>query len=300
MAKDKSWRPRHGASLSVERIPGWVERTAVKHISKLPRLFLYGPVALILAWILSYSGKGEVQLKGAGAVALALWLSVDLWHYLLRRKWQWRFVTGWTGAGLLLIGAMMLMWFWLDEKLEAQRNDVWSHLAFNHFIPPGFEDDPVFTDFTVKNESGYRISTKHGITCLTNIAVGNNGTSLRENMSTWIMDDKTMAFSGVVHTFDRPPAASIIDAGGDAESDQCLRALDFKEGTDCIDVTIIFWYTLETEPDAQQEKRIRFIADKGRKGQFAWHQESLGTPTTHCASYYNANNPVPAEQKTGP
>jgi hypothetical protein len=110
LVRDKKWRPRQGKKLAVECPAGWIERKAVEHIGKFPKIFLYGPVALILAWMLSTSGRGEIELKSWGALVLAVWLAIDLWHFLLLDKWCWRFVVGWTGSSLLLIGAMGFMW----------------------------------------------------------------------------------------------------------------------------------------------------------------------------------------------
>lgn len=123
-----SWRPRHGAKLTLDRAPGWMELYATRHVGNIPRVFLYGPVALVLPLLLSFSGRGELPLKSIGFTALALWLAVDLWHLVLKKKWRWRFIAGWTGTSLLLIGAIGMMYLLLAGKLADEREEVRSHI----------------------------------------------------------------------------------------------------------------------------------------------------------------------------
>jgi hypothetical protein len=282
-----------GANLTVERSPGWIERTAVRHISKLPKLFLYGPVALILAWLLAPSGRGELELKGAGVVALALWLSIDLWHVLLQKKWQWRFVTGWTGTSLLFIVSMTIMWWWLGGKLSEQRIDVALKLSFEHYVIPGMDDNPMFTKFTVVNNSGYALSGKHKLVCYINLAVGDHGTSLIEKAWEGEQLDATGKWTGLlggaVDAYrDNIPTVETMQPGGDAETDQCLKSLGFAEGTDCIDTTLIFWYSLETQPTFKQEKDVRYVATK-EGSSFVWSRQPLNSNTNYCRHFYKAN-----------
>jgi hypothetical protein len=299
-----SWRPRHGQRLSaLDKRRSKLEDVATSYLGKIPKIFLYPVWGLVVGALVTFSGRGELTLRSWGLLLIAVWLSVDLWAWLLPRtdKYHIKYAFGWTATNVMLIGMMGIMWWWMDGKLGDQREEVFQHLTADHSIPPGFEDDPVYTVFTVENGSSYPISKRHGITCLTNFAVGNGGTSARRLMSTW-MDGQQMVLSGSVHTFDRDPALTLLEAGGDAQSEQCLRPLDFQSGTDCADVTVIFWYTLQTQLENQQLKQFRFVAERGKTGQFSWYKEPIEQATDYyCKSYLKPKTSVPFVQtKTKP
>jgi hypothetical protein len=293
VSRDKRWRPRAGVRLMEERSPGWIERTAVRHIGKLPKIFLYAPVALILAWLLTPSGRGELHLKSIGAIALAAWLAIDLWHALLKEKWRWRFVIGWTSTSLLFIGGMLVMYWWLAGILQDQRDDVMSNLVANYQLhdPQG---SPLKTLFTITNNSHYALSTKNKLMCHVNHAVGNDGTS--EQQYIWEgekIDDRTGKWTGIfggTSTTDTlwdilptMPAAR-IEPGGDSTTAQCLTTIGFKDSTDCIDVTLIFLYTLDTQPNMRQEKYFRYVGTMDSNS-FAWRRQPVESRTDYCQRF---------------
>lgn len=284
------WRPREGKSLSEQPMPGTMQRKILSLFARVPKVFLYPVWGIVVAALITFSGRAELQLRSYGLVLIAMWLVVDLWAWLLPKNTRWRFVVGWSGASVLLIGVMVIMWWWLDGKLKDQRDDVFAHLTPNHNLVLGEEDDPMHTMFTVSNNSAYDISRRHGITCFTNFVVGNSGTSYNRWTASWI-DNGSMVFSGTVHTFDRPPASSPLLAGGDATTDPCLKTWGFVHGTDCADITLIFWYTLENQPDFKQEKKFRFIANKGKTGEFSWVPEPLESRDNYCLKYYRGAMP---------
>ena len=51
--------------------------------------------------------------------------------------------------------SMKIMGAFLKAALQNQRQDVSQHLTASHSIPPGYEDDPVHTMFTVSNNGSY-------------------------------------------------------------------------------------------------------------------------------------------------
>jgi hypothetical protein len=178
------------------------------------------------------------------------------------------------------------MYLFHEHTLEKQREDVYQHLEFSHNIPLGEEDDPMHTVFTVTNGSSYEISKRHVMGCSTTFAVGHNGTMgiVSHDPVTFNPDGSFMGWHDV-----RPniTASSTLQPGQDAESVACLSWFNFGGGgTDCADVTMIFWYSLETQRDIDQEKKLRYVAKKGKDGRFLWSQQPINSKEQYCASLY--------------
>jgi hypothetical protein len=144
--------------------------------------------------------------------------------------------------------------------------------------------------FSVKNGGSYNISKKHQIRCLTNLAVGNSGTSPIRNMIAAFIDETQLTF-GNPSGFPYTAAEEILRSGGDADTQPCLRFYNFADsGTDCADVTIIFWYALEDQPDNEQEKKIRFVASKGKNGMFDWDEKPVEHKDNYCERFYKGHS----------
>src|SRR5712692_2450882 len=289
-----AWRPRLGAKLSeIDKNPNTVELSAKHVLGKVPKVFLHPVWGILVAAFLTFSGRGEMQLRGIGLVLVAMWLSVDLWAWLILKRWKWRFVIGWVITSLMLIGAMGIMWWWPDGKLEDQRAEVFQKLSASHQAMPAAKEefDPLFTLFTVTNDSSYTISGKHALICYVNLAVGANGYSRLDNI--WeSVDGKTMMFGAAVDQFrDFIPTLEPLQPGGDAQTDQCLKVIGFERGVACVDVTLIFWYSLETQPLYKQEKDFRFIAQREfrssghGKPDFVWYSEPIGSKRDFCRQF---------------
>jgi hypothetical protein len=186
------------------------------------------------------------------------------------------------------------MYCFLSSTLRDQRTETLQGLTANHYLAPGEEDDPMYTMFTVTNGGSYEISKKHGIVCLVNLATGTNGLIVT-GMLSWNTIDGKRQVSGDgnvnIHALNIPPSTSTLLPGGDAETDQCLDAWYFGK-TKCADVTLIFWYSLESQPNVQEEKRFRFAVHQSKTGQFSWYPEQVSSPETYCDS--GAIKPPPA------
>ena len=96
------WRPRHGRPLMEKRAPSRIERAALCVVNKVPKVFLYGPVVIVIGVLIPFSGHRELLFRSAGMALLALWLAGDLWWWLLKNGSVWRFVIGWTGTQVLV------------------------------------------------------------------------------------------------------------------------------------------------------------------------------------------------------
>lgn len=244
------------------RPPGTIERTAIRHIGKLPRIFLYGPVALIIAWLLTPSGRSELQLKSVGVVILALWLAIDLWHVLLPKKWKWRFVVGWAGTSAFFILSMCAMWWWLAEELKDQQEDVYQHLVVNMYLP---NNGNVYQSIVETVNNGaidisnqiichiYRIHPKEGMTI-------NGGGGPGPGIAT----------QGI---------GGPIKAGSRGQSIPCLdvvHGLKVQE-LSCADIGIEADYILDTQPDIKRTKPFRFVSRGDR-----WYPEDPDQKTSYC------------------
>jgi hypothetical protein len=242
----------------------------------------HGTIPTIIGAAVAATGHSQMLVRSLAVVICAVWLSLDVGVWLSKTKWskQWKGIAFCISSSFLCCLAMGIMYWFLASTLEDQHNETFQHLTANHYLVPGEEDDPMHTMFSVTNGGSYEISEKHGITCLTNLAVGNGGASV-QGMFSWVADGK-VHISGGIHTFGLPPAATTLLPGGDAQTDQCLNWWKFAKGTDCADITLIFWYSLESQPDVQREKSFRFVAYKGKNGQFSWYAEPQSLQGSYC------------------
>jgi hypothetical protein len=244
--RNPQWRPRHGMPLMEQRRAGRIERTAAGLVRRVPKLFLYAPVALVLGVLIVFSGRGELLLRSWGAFLIGLWLAFDLWVWVLQRRDVWRFVVGWSGTSLLLIGVMGVMWWWLDGKLQDRREDVKDKLGLTVLLPPG-EADPVASLFTVTNNSSNEIAS-YSAYCLIN-KIMYDKTVIQAHPP----DDWTFAQRGTSSQFP-------LHGGGGSDSFSCLDrniiGYDFK----CADVTMKVNYNLAIDDDgALETKNFRFV-----------------------------------------
>jgi hypothetical protein len=132
-----------------ERRVGRIERLAVWSIARVPRIFLYAPVAIVLGTLIVFSGRGELQLRSYGTLLIGVWLAVDLWAWLLKRESRWRLVVGWTATSLVMISVMGIMWWWLDGKLRDQIDETYAKLTATARMPP--TNDVYYSAFSVTN-----------------------------------------------------------------------------------------------------------------------------------------------------
>jgi hypothetical protein len=241
---------------------------------------------LFLGALIAATGHSWMVLRSLALVVIAVCLALDagLWINRKVRSSYWKASAFSLSLSAFCCLAMTIMYFFLASTLQAQQDETFERLTVNHYLVPGEEDDPMHTMFSVTNGSSYEISRQHGITCLTNETVGNGGTSTDKHLTSWVVNGK-MFFSGGMHTFDRPPASTTLVPGGDAQTDPCLAVWDYEHGTDCADITLIFWYALENQPGVNREKRFRLVAYKGKTGQFAWYSEPESSPEEYCKAF---------------
>lgn len=267
--KDR-WLPRRGQPLMGKTFPGKLESFANSRFSRVPKMFRHPLVAILLGAAITFAGQGELRVRSYGLLFIATWLIVDFWAWLLPKETRFKFAVGWTVTNLLLIGLMGILWWWLNNALTDKRENVFQNLTVATYIPPGA--DPLRSVFTIKNGGKYSITPKSELLCLINLAVGNHGTISRG----WQENN--------FHAFVKSGAVGIspLGPGGDARSEQCLAPLSWQEGeTDCLDVLLIFQYSLDDQPTLKQEKRFRYVVYKGSD----WIPEPIGSNEKFCSQF---------------
>jgi hypothetical protein len=193
----------------------------------------------------------------------------------------------WGVSLSLALIAAGFTWWTVSIKHKYERDDVFQHLTVSHSLQPGTEDDPMHSMFSVANGGSIALS-KHWIVCYTNLAVGNGGRSGIVKSPSVIIDGHAVIGDDVEPAI-RVAHQNALRASGDEETDPCLNYFNFHEGTDCADVTVMFKYELETQPNIEQEKRFRFVAYKGSNGTFSWYGEPVNEEFSRCSQFLKAD-----------
>ena len=259
-----SWRPRQGAKLSAMEAKRPAEASAKYILGEIPKVFLYPVWGIVVAAFLTFSGRGELQLRNAGLLLVWLWLAVDLWAYLIHKDWgRWKFVIGWTITHLMLIGAMGIMWWWLDGKLQGQEEDVANNLSVAMFLPVA-NGDIQDSLVALKNNGGTDIGW-YEINCYANSV-------------------QTVNHSGISH-LGLGTALSYgetLTAHGDGQTQRCLAGIRFSAdagAVKCADITVFVDYSITTQPKLKERKPFRFIAARGFS---SWVPEPINSTKTFC------------------
>lgn len=254
-------------------------------------------VPILLGCLIAWEAPGNIVVRSYTLLFLWLWLAWDVWQGLKTSEWykRHRNILFCLSCGLSALAMMETMKWFLDLKLQEQRENVRQHLRFSHYIPSGEEDDPMHTIFTVTNDSSYEISRNHQIGCEVTLAVGDNGAAKVQAVgrpAIFNPDDDSITLPAYGKR-PRIRVSSTLAPGSDAESANCLRWFQFTFGTDCADVTVIFWYSLETQPDSEEDKKERYIASKGKDGKFTWVQQPVNSMNSYCAGFYKGPSRPP-------
>ena len=105
-------------------------RRVLAFLVKVQRKLPHPLVAIAIATFIAFTGRSELVLRSLGMILIFLWLSVDFWVWLLPRpdKYKLKYTFGWTVTYAMLFAVMGMMWWWLDGKLQEQREDVLQNL----------------------------------------------------------------------------------------------------------------------------------------------------------------------------
>jgi len=261
-----AWRPRNGLRLSaIDNRPPKAEIVAQQLLGKIPKIFLYPVWGLLVAALIAIVGRGELLLKSVGLILVAVWLAVDFWAWLIKKHRRWTYVIGWTSTSLLFIGVMSIMWWWLDGKLQDQRENVQANLSATATVPPS--NHPYWSTFTVRNGGATGIGGR-AILCSPVLQVGENGSVLSPGL------------------LERFPVTEAELAAGNSESATCLAGVRTPSPR-CIDMELEIRYALTTQPNATDLQKWRFVAMPSA-GIYQWHEQPVEEPHSYCAKYLSA------------
>jgi len=273
-------------------VSGWLENQTASIFGKIPKAFLYAPVAVLVGALIAGTGRGELLFRSIGFFLVALWLSVDLWAWLLRKKvqaknlrwWQsCKFAIGWACTSILLIIVAKTVLWGLSNQFEDQRKNTWLNLRLEH--EPGIgTSDPMFEQFTVINAGDFDISKKHQLVCWVNLAVPNEHGGLAVSNLATSEDSKGDVHMAAPAPVLFVPSDSVVHSGGDVQTHKCLQYFEFLH-TGCVDVSVIFWYALENQQDVEQTKTFRLVAVNDGNDHFTWSKQNKDDPHMFCDEY---------------
>jgi len=251
----------------------------------------HGTIPIIIGAAVVAEGHSQMLVRSIAVVVCAAWLGLDVGVWVSEYNWrrQFKAIVFCLASCILGCSAMGFMYYFLFSTLEDQRNETYQNLTASHSIPPGRGGDPMHTMFTVTNGSKNEISVKHEITCLTNYAVSNEipgdspiesrSSSIKNVMSAVVGQSIVMGHPvGWLHHL----ASAPLEPGGDAQTEECLAFFNFGMGTKCVDMTLIFWYSLESQAELEQEKKFRFVALKEENQLFEWYTEPTKRQGDYC------------------
>ena len=159
--------------------------------------------------------------------------------------------------------------YFVSSDLHEKQKDAFNHLSATVFLPPNL--DPLRSVFELTNGSSLSISPFNHLMCLVNVLVGASGTP---HLQAGV---QSVAWG----------SGPSITPGGDASSSECFHTIvGVEAGTACIDVTLLFTYSIDAQPEVMNSKAFRFVGNK-RAGYYSWYKEAVGTPYNYCEPYIN-------------
>ncbi len=195
------------------------------------------------------------------------------------RRWNWG---GILAMFLLTCGAL---WWTHTSKLTYERDQVSSHLEIKYEMGEG---DVLRSTFTVKNNSGFAISDRHGISCLVNLIVGDGQQTIQGVMFAHV--DNNWIVRGSFAPVPWAPTFP-IRAHGDAQTDSCLSAFRLPDNGKivCADLVVRFSYYLEDQPQMENaKKRLVFRTVSG--GKLDWEEQPEESRQDFCYSYLSTEH----------
>ena len=200
-----------------------------------------------------------------GLLLTVLWLAIDLWGWIFqkRSRWKWRFVLGAATTNLLLIGVMGLMWYWLNGKLEDQREDTYKHLDLAIAQIEG-TDYPLLSPVTITNGGAFDIQPT------------------ARCYFKQLYYESHLGFENAITSVDIPLGTTVLRSG-EALSGICNWdvLVNIRSAVACADVFFIIDYSLISQPNIPQARGFRFITKKTSNG-LRWTAASPSNPTGLC------------------
>lgn len=238
-------------------------------LGRMPDWFKHPLWGVVVGALIAFSGHKQLVLRSSGLVLVAVWLSVDLWNWLLREHdgWSFRFVFGWSVTSFLLIGVMVVMWWWMNGQIHDQQDGVYNRLMFS--VEPN-NSDPLRSFFFVRNGSRFELG-KHSMKATPHLIVKTNGTPVIIQTGAYKISFECGGFS------------DSLGGGAETQTYPCLQNISVMGGVSCVDTDITLDYTLLDQPNRPLTKTVRFVADA--KDNFVWHPQPIESPYNFCGSF---------------
>lgn len=288
----KRWWPRGGNPIEPPQEIGKVQEMVETFKKHVPPVLLKPIWAVIAGAAVSLAGPHDLKWKSACILAIGVWLIVDVWAHFLPTKNRYKVIGVCLLTNLILIAVIAVMWYWLNDKLTAERADVWQHIDITHYYGLKSGAYPAATSFSVINNSSSAISGFHQLGCFVAFAFPVTGTSFITSM--WQSFDRNqqrqLLSSGTDAQMEELIWGHMVEAaeikpGGDAETDsRCLATIGFKD-TQCTDVTVYFWYSLEDQPLIRQTKMFRYVGNNVDDS-IVWQQQPVDLSKSPCETTY--------------
>jgi len=232
-------------------------REVISALSRVQKKLPHPVVGIVIATLVAITGRGELQLRSYGLLMIAMWLSIDLWVWILAQPTRWKWIVAGSAPSIMLISVMWIMYSGLQGRLEDQQDDVYQHLELH--VRPSSNAQNVM--FTMKN-GGTTDLGPHGIACNLSIARFENSVTLEDML------------------LERTPESDRLVAG-DAESSSCLSVSPVKFPMVCADMTVHVQYVLATQPETKRDRLFRFFGHKDG-AEFVWDQQPVNTAGRFC------------------
>jgi hypothetical protein len=252
-------------------------------------IFRHGLFAILVAAGIAITGHSYMVLRSFGIILCAVWIILELGVWLSKKTWslQRKAIIFSIGFCASCCFAMMVMYSFLDNTLADERTSVWQNLTPEHHTL-GNADEPLDEMFTVRNNSEEEISGKNQISCAIHF--------LSEYDGSMIFSHITMGFENgmwVLSGTDDPtvlkhiPTGLPLNPGGDAQTTPCLSGIRLRgfKGASCVDMTLVFWYSLENQADVEQEKHFHFVGYRQVGRAVSWSQEPENSREDYCANF---------------
>jgi hypothetical protein len=240
---------------------------------------------LLLGYVMTIDGPGNVVLRGYGLGICCLWLVIDVFLWLKDREWpQYRKNMIFSVVWLLCWTATLLTMRWLLKlKLEEFQTDVYENLKVVPTLPPG-ANSPAPTLWTVANDGKTDIAT-YQMRCVINRLqydlVVIQGHPPGDDTFSKIAMDSTVPLS----------------AGGGSNSASCLENYVQAPPLGCADVTIKISYTLSTDLRTEKLKQWRFATIENG-GTYNWISKNPNDRETYCLSLHTVPRPASKPQRS--
>jgi hypothetical protein len=232
-------------------------------------------VPIVMGTLMTLDGPGNIGVKAGTIFACAGWLSIDLWQ-VFRRLFEgrseaaarWKNTLYCLSCSLIGLLAVRPAYWLLGQHFEEEQSVVRQYLNAEAITPP--QVSPMDTAFTVANPSNHTIG-QHNMMCYANLVTRDGGIPYLQNILLASKFFKTE-----------------LSADGGKQTYDCLShvLLDIsREDVGCLDVTLLFDYTLADQPDLTLTKYFRFVST--RAGGFIWQAQNTDDPTEFCKPFVN-------------